>query len=282
MRKLGIGILLLILVANGCSFMPKEEENGHQVVKIKAGTYQIGHPDIENNQPRTVEIRDFSISTTETTNAQFQKFVEATGYVTDAEKKGFAKVFDPELPEWEWKLQRGAYWRYPYGPDAEGIENRMDHPVTQISGADAKAYCEWVGGRLPTIDEWEVAARAGVETAYPWGEELTLGSKHQANTWQGEGHKENKEEDGFYYTSPVKSYPPNNWGLYDVIGNVFEYCQDEIVKDFDGKIIIYSTGRGGSWWCSPHSCDFMNLLRVGQMNNNESICNQGFRVVFDE
>lgn len=272
---------IMAILFFGCKTKDAINIRGHEVVKIPTGKYMVGNDSIGNNPSQMVETRGFYISTTETTNAQFAKFIEETGYVTEAEKKGFSKVFRQNLPEWEWKLEKGAYWRFPYGPDEQGIQDRMDHPVTQISALDAKAYCKWVGGRLPTTVEWEIAARAGSRTKYPWGNELTLKGGYMANTWQGDGHRTNTVEDGYYYTASVKSFPPNDWGLYDVIGNVFEYCENDTAREFNGQKFVFNTGRGGSWWCSPTSCDYMNLLRIGEMRNTESICNQGFRVAFD-
>ena len=268
-------IILSFFLFYSCN---NRDDIGHVFIKVKGGTFALGSDSTETNFTHTITIADFEIAETETTNEQFELFVNATGYVTDAEKKGYAKVFRENLPEWEWELCKGACWKYPFGPNNDGAENKRNHPVTQISAADAKAYCEWLGARLPTLDEWEVAGRAGVKTLYPWGNSLKINDKYLANTWQGKDHKDNLKEDGFLFTSPIKSFPPNKIGLYDIIGNVFEYCSNEIKEIDENDTTIYTTGRGGSWWCSTNSCNYLNLLERGQMPFHESICNQGFRV----
>src|SRR5262249_12200398 len=156
----------------------------------------------------------------------------------------------------QWAATKGADWRHPFGPEQGGIEDKMNHPVTQISCADALAYCRWAGLRLPTLEEWEVAARAGATTRYPWGDELAPGGQPMANIWTGPDHSVNTKEDGYLYTAPVKSFPPNAWGLYDVIGNVFEYCADPGLGRDRKPDSSLTTARGGSWWCSATTCNF--------------------------
>ena len=135
--------------------------------------------------------------------------------------------------------------------------------MTQISGADAEAYSVWAGGRLPTLDEWEVAARAGALTRYPWGDQFDA---KRANVWNGATHAHNTLEDGWLYTSPVRTFPPNAWGLYDVIGNVFQYCSGLPGNHDDGDKQRFVAGRGGSWWCSAGTCNFFNLVDIGMMD----------------
>jgi formylglycine-generating enzyme required for sulfatase activity len=251
--------------------------NGHMLVTVPAGKYVLGAKDEAFNSPHTAALKAYRIADAETTNAQFAAFVKETGYVTDAEKRGFAKVFHEGMPDWQWEDVKGAYWRRPMGPDGPKAEDLAEHPVTQISGADAEAYCRWLGARLPTLDEWEAAARAGVNTRFPWGEEFERG---KANIWNGKTHKSEEPGDGFTYTSPVRTFPPNAWGLYDVIGNVFEYCAGlpELMK---GREDVLIAGRGGSWWCSAGTCSFFNLVDIGRMDRHGSISNQGFRAAFD-
>ena len=178
------------------------------------------------------------------------------------------------------KEVRGANWRQPAGPDGSKVANLPEHPVTQINGADAEAYCRWLRARLPTIDEWETAARAGAKTLYPWGEKF---SAKRANIWNGATHRTETPEDGFVYTAPVRSFPPNAWGLYDTIGNVFEYCADlpAAYQQPRAQAARLIAGRGGSWWCSANTCHFYNLVDIGRMDRRGSLSNQGFRVVFD-
>ena len=230
------------------------------------------------NPRRNARLKRFRIADAETTNEQFARFVEATGYVTDAERHGHGLVSSEGMLDWAWNNARGADWRAPFGPDGPKARDLPDHPVTQISGADAAAYCKWIGGRLPKLDEWEVAARSGSLARWPWGNQFDPG---RANVWNGTDHRHNTREDGWVYTAPVRSYAPNAWGLYDVIGNVFEYCSDlpPHYQSVDATRLI--CGRGGSWWCSAGTCDFFNLEEIGTMDRHGSLANQGFRVVFD-
>lgn len=265
--------VMLVLAANA-------DSRGDAVfVTVPAGTYTVGEVDHPRNPRRDVALAAFSVATTEVTNAQFAKFVEATQFVTDAERHGFGMTFREGMDDWEWYPTPGAYWRKPFGPDEPGIEDKPDHPVTQVSFNDAQAYCRWVGGRLPTVEEWEVAARAGTATRWPWGDEFAPEGKYRANTWQGVTHRENTMEDGHRYTAPAAQFEPNAWGLYDVIGNVFEYCVDESLRDPRG--VLLAAGRGGSWWCSTGTCDFFNLVDIGRMHPEGSLANQGFRMVRD-
>ncbi len=254
------------------------KENGHIAIPVPAGTYRVGSDASRTNPAHEVTLKSFWISEAETTNEQFTAFVLATGHVTDAEKDG-GMVFREGMDDWEWKKDATANWRHPFGKDGEGAEAMPRHPVTQISGADAEAYCRWVGGRLPTVDEWEVAARAGATTKYPWGDQFEA---RKANIWNGETHRRDTRLDGFLYTAPVKAFPPNAWGLFDVIGNVFEYgagLPHHLPPDSAARMIA---GRGGSWWCSAGTCSFYNLEEIGAMDRHGSLANQGFRVVFDE
>jgi formylglycine-generating enzyme required for sulfatase activity len=210
-----------------------------------------------NERPaHRVKVDGFWIDEHPVTNAEFQKFIEATGYVTTAERKpdweelkkqlppGTPKpadellvpgslVFTPpsqavplnNLANW-WNWTPGADWRHPRGPGStiEGLEN---HPVVQVSWDDAVAYAKWAGKRLPTEAEWEYAARGGLEgQRYSWGNEFRPKGKHMANTFQGEFPYAAKPEDGFAATSPVGSFPPNGYGLYDMAGNVWQWTAD--------------------------------------------------------
>ena len=136
----------------------------------------------------------------------------------------------------------------------------------------------WLGGRLPTVSEWEVAARAGVTTLYPWGETWI---DTRANIWNGRNHRKNSGEDGWTYTSPVGRYPANPWGLHDVVGNVFEYCSDLPLRVPRAQRSRLISGRGGSWWCSAGTCSFYNLADIGTQDIHGSLSNQGFRVAMD-
>jgi len=237
----------------------------------------VGQRDHIRNPLRKVHLQAYEIGVTEVTNAQFARFVEATGYVSDAERNGFGMTFEEGMDDWIWVPTKGASWRRPFGPDKP--EAQDDCPVTQVSSDDARAYCQWAKGRLPTVEEWEVAARAGRKRAsqpdqgetplYPWGDDWL---PRRANNWQGESHHHNTLEDGYLYLSPVAQFPPNDWGLYDVIGNVFEYCSDSTAPN-------QGVGRGGSWWCSAGTCNYYNLIDIGRMHRHGSLPNQGFRMV---
>ena len=204
-----------------------------------------------------VTVGDFWIDRTPVTNKQFRKFVNETGYVTVAELKPNADdypgalprmlkagslVFTPpkepvDLRDWSkwWKFKFGANWRRPYGPRSS-ISGLEDHPVVHIAHRDAEAYAQWAGKELPTEAEWELAARGGPDGAeFAWGSDFTPGGKHMANTWQGEFPRQNLASDGYERTSPVTAFPPNGYGLYDMIGNVWEWTTD--------------------WWSSKHAAD---------------------------
>ncbi len=198
-----------------------------------------------------VTVSAFLIDETEVTNAQFLKFVEATGYLTQAEKgltkKDFphapadqlqagASVFTPpaEQPElWEegavfqwWEFTAGANWRHPSGPDSS-IEDKMDHPVTCVTNEDAQAYAKWAGKRLPTEAEWEAAARGGLERKlFTWGDSPRVDDAWMGNTFQGTFPTKDTQLDGYGNTAPVRSFPPNAYGLYDMAGNVWEHVSD--------------------------------------------------------
>jgi hypothetical protein len=172
----------------------------------------------------------------------------------------------------------GACWRRPFGDDRFAAAAHPHNPVTQISAADAAAYCAWSHARLPTIVEWEVAARAGSTHRYPWGDTLMPHGVAMCNVWEGRSHLEDDTRDGFLYLAPVKSFPPNGWGLYDVIGNVFEYCADGVSTLHPEEASRLTTVRGGSWWCSANACHAYNLVDIGQMDRHASFANQGFRV----
>jgi formylglycine-generating enzyme required for sulfatase activity len=197
---------------------------------------------------RRAEVEDFWIDEHPVTNAEFAAFVADTGHVTLAEvapdprdypgmppemAKAGSAVFTPsdgpvrlDDPGQWWRFVFGADWRHPLGPGS-GIDGIMDHPVVQVAHADAAAYAAWAGKVLPTEAEWEFAARGGLEGApFAWGEELAPEGRLMANTWQGRFPFENLAEDGWTRTSPVGSYPPNGYGLCDMIGNVWEWTDD--------------------------------------------------------
>jgi len=229
-------------------------------IAVKAATTIIGSETTypEERPIREVVLQAYTIDTTEVTNAQFAEFVAATGYVTSAEKTqpGFDKigsaVFKPPMatqPTW-WHFIEGANWRHPEGPDSS-IDGKDTDPVVQVSHADAAAYAAWAGRRLPTEAEWEHAAKAGAETIYVWGEERVPNGKEQANTWQGAFPVQNSLTDGYGLRAPVGCFSPNSFGLYDMIGNVWEWT-DSLYQDSAGEPIY--TIKGGSFLCAENYC----------------------------
>ncbi|MBS1725250.1 MAG: SUMF1/EgtB/PvdO family nonheme iron enzyme [Armatimonadetes bacterium] len=246
-------------------------------VAIPAGTYQVGKADRLDTPVRKVTLKAFEIAVYETTNREFKQFVDATHYVTDAERLHNAMVFAPPLKEFTWLQDKTANWRYPNGKRRDGIEKLMDHPVTSISYRDALAYCTWAGVRLPTLDEWEVACRAGTNTDTFFGDDLTKIGKY-ANVWHGRDHLKADTSDGYMTTAPVGSFAPSPNGLYDMYGNVFEFCSGHLKSDKSDRTVH---ARGGSWWCSLNSCCFFNSIDIGKVDMRASFSNQGFRVARD-
>ena len=229
------------------------------MIRIPGGTFRMGsdrhYP--EEAPSHRVSVDGFWIDRTPVTNRQFRQFVRDTGYVTCAEivpdPKNYpgalphmifagSLVFAPpnhpvDLRDWSqwWSFMKGADWRHPYGPKSNigGLDN---HPVAHVAYADALAFAQWAGKDLPTEAEWEFAARGGLDGAeFAWGDDFTPGGQHRANTWQGNFPHENTCEDGFDRTSPVMSFPPNGYGVYDMIGNVWEWTLD--------------------WWSAKHEAD---------------------------
>lgn len=241
---------------------------------VRGGAYTVGKENHLLNPLRQTTVKDFYIARRETTNQEFERFVKATSYRTDAEHRHDAMVFEPGLKEFKWLEDSSAWWRYPNGLSRGGIEDRMDHPVTCISYSDILAYCQWAGVRLPSLDEWEIASRAGAATDYFFGNDHG-GISEYANIWHGRDHLKADSTDGYLYTSPVGSFAPNPWGLYDMYGNVFEFCSG---KPGNEKSTV-AHARGGSWWCSKNACSFFNSVDIGRVNIHASFSNQGFRVV---
>lgn len=303
---------------------------------IKGGTFTMGTNEDESyeyEQPaHTVSVNSFYMDETEVTNEQFKAFVDATGYVTTAEQAPDWEQLKQQLPpgapapekalapgslvfvqplvavydvsdvsQW-WKWIEGANWKQPEGAGSS-LEGRWNHPVVHVSHADALAYCRWAGKRLPTEAEWEYAARAKREqNRYAWGNDFAPHGSFMANTFQGSFPTSNTMEDGFKGTAPVKSFQPNAWGLYDMIGNVWEWTSDYYDASYFKQVASsvsdnpkgptqsndpsepYATKfvtKGGSFLCADNYCvNYRPSARQGSSFDSGS-SNIGFRCVKD-
>ena len=219
------------------------ERAAGEMVRLDGGAFLMGTDDpdgfpADGEGPiHSVTLSPFWIDVTTVTNRQFGLFVDDTAYETEAERFGWSYVFAGHLAPkalrkargraasapW-WFAVDGAFWRRPEGRGSH-VGNRQDHPVVHVSWNDARAYAAWAGKRLPTEAEWESAARGGLlQKRFPWGDELEPGGEHRCNVWQGVFPTRNTAADGFTGTAPVQSFPPNGRGLYEVAGNVWEWC----------------------------------------------------------
>jgi sulfatase modifying factor 1 len=260
------------------------------MVLINGGTFLMGTNDGMPYEapPHEVAVKSFWMDEHEVTVAEFSKFVEATGYQTDAEKFGWSGVFNPRTGEWE--TVNGADWRH---PDGAQVQAQANEPVCQVSWNDAAAYAKWANKRLPTEAEWEYAARGGlVGKRYAWGDDLRPDGKPVANWWQGHFPEKDTGEDGFKSRAPVESFPPNGYGLYDVAGNVWEWCADWYADDYyEHAERNNPTGaasgkersiRGGSWLCAENFCTNYRVAGRSHATPDSGLNNLGFRCVRDQ
>jgi formylglycine-generating enzyme required for sulfatase activity len=297
---------------------------------IPGGVFRMGSDDHypEEAPAHRVSVDSFWIDVTPVTNAQFREFVAATGHVTYAEIAPDPKdypgalphmlqagslVFTPpghevDLRDWSqwWRFTFDATWRAPYGPGSS-IEGLDEHPVVHVAYTDALAYARWAGKELATEAEWEVAARGGLEAAeFAWGDELTPGERWMANTWQGNFPHQNLAADGYERTSPVRAYAPNGYGVYDMIGNVWEWTSDwftaKHTADKEKACCIPRNPRGGraqdsydacqpniriprkvlkggSFLCAPSYCRRYRPAARHAQPIDTSTCHVGFRCV---
>lgn len=255
-------------------------------VSVPEGSFTKGADAIypEESPASLVHVAAFSIQTHEVTNRQFEQFVDATGYVTDAERSGASS--DPAggsalfvLPEaaggiGAWMLSRGATWKTPDGPGS-GIARRMMEPVRHVSLNDARAYAQWAGARLPSEEEWEYAATLGLpDPADPVSGAYDAEGKPVANTWQGLFPVKNEGTDGFMGPSPTGCFPPSRIGLFDMMGNVWEWTETPYAQGMN-------TIKGGSFLCADNFCKrYRSAARQGQETDFSSN-HIGFRIVKD-
>lgn len=298
------------------------------MIDLAGGVFVMGSNDHypEERPAHKARVAPFRIDRYPVTNREFARFVRDTGYVTAAERPADPADYpgaDPALlvpssvvfvqpahpvdlsntHNW-WHYVAGADWRHPRGP-ASSLQGLDDHPVVHVNVADALAYAQWMDKDLPTEAEWEFAARGGQESGeFAWGDSLVPGGRHQANTWQGEFPWQSLDEDGHRWTSPVGSFPPNGYGLYDMIGNVWEWTSDWYQQHDqlqskpccaidnprggaregshdprDRSAIPRRVMKGGSHLCAPNYCRrYRPAARMAQPIDT-STCHLGFRCV---
>jgi formylglycine-generating enzyme required for sulfatase activity len=284
------------------------------MVRLEGGEFtmgtdsDVGFPQDGEGPAREVTVDPFYIDKFAVTNAQFAEFVQETGYTTDAERFGWSFVFEDFVDEVDreyvmervqaapwWVAVEGATWLRPEGPSSNVLaEDRLKEPVTQVSWRDAQAYAEWAGKRLPTEAEWEYAAHGGLhQRTYPWGDELTPDGEHRCNIWQGDFPEHNTGDDGYLGPAPVNEFEPNGHGLYNVSGNVWEWCGDWFSADYhttDAYDQNNPTGpkdsdqrvmRGGSYLCHDSWCNRYRVAARSKNTPDSSTGNIGFRCVVD-
>ena len=324
------------LSADGNAQQP-QSQHGSRIIEPFAKTNMVLIPEstfwmgcAEGSLPdalplHQVHLKAFWIDKTEVTNEQFARFVQETAYKTVAERKPDPKEF-PGVPDdkliagslvftppkhpvskrshyaW-WRYVPGACWNHPEGPNSD-IANRMNHPVVHVAFEDAEAYAKWAKKRLPTEAEFECAARAGLDRKkFSWGDEYKPGGKWQANIWQGVFPYENTAEDGFVGTAPVASFPANAYGLYDMTGNVWEWCSDWYRPDYYRSLpkdLVVDNPKGpqdsfdpvepgerkrvqcgGSFLCTDQYCVRYLAGARGKGEISSGCSNVGFRCVKD-
>jgi formylglycine-generating enzyme required for sulfatase activity len=289
-----------------------------ELVDLPGGAFSMGSTSFypEEAPMHTATVTAVAVERHPVTNAQFAEFVADTGYVTVAEHPIDAGlypgavaddlapgslVFTPtagpvNLADWRqwWRWVPGAHWRHPGGPDSD-LAGKADHPVVQVAYPDAAAYARWARRRLPSEAEWEFAARAGTTTSYPWGEQPAPDGRLMANTWQGRFPYRNDGADGWAGTSPVGAFPPNGFGLLDMIGNVWEWTATRFFAhhrpDQPPKSCcappapadpqISQTLKGGSHLCAPEYCHRYRPAARSPQSQDTATTHIGFRCVVE-
>ncbi|WP_072360071.1 formylglycine-generating enzyme family protein [Chitinophaga sancti] len=319
-------------ISSNDSVLATTTDTANHMILIPGGTFIMGASDADarqDEQPRhSVTVDSFWIDEHEVTNAEFARFVEATGYVTTAEKPISKEEFMQQLPpgspepdssmllpgalvftppnhavplddisQW-WTFTLGASWKHPQGPGSE-ISGKENLPVVQVSWDDAQAYARWAGKRLPTEAEWEFAARGGLnDQPYTWGSDPVTSGQPKANTWSGNFPYQNTGIDGFTGLAPVRSFPANGYGLYDMAGNVWEWVADWYDVDYykhadhthnpkgpgkgndpDDPAVAKHTIRGGSFMCTDQYCSGYRVTARMKSSPESGLENLGFRCV---
>ena len=268
-------------------------------VPIEGGSFDMGDTGFYADEGPIIRlsVEPFRIDAYEVTNRQFRNFVAATGYVTSAERmveSGWPSNGSAVFDATQWRFVEGANWRHPEGPQSS-IEGRDNDPVVQVSLEDAQAYADWVGRALPSEAEWEYAARGGLKgKPFAWGDVFTPGGVYMANTWQGIFPEEDAGEDGHMGRAEVGCFAANGYGLYDMIGNVWEWTKDPYYPDkrFEPPEGVKSTGfdpqqpdvpvaviKGGSFLCSPDFCGRYRPAARHAQNTGLGTNHIGFRTV---
>ncbi len=275
------------------------------MILIPGGRFLMGADDGEGEPAdgegpvREVMLRPFYMDCTAVTNRAFKRFVNASGYVTTAEHEGWSFVFAGLLPTdlsptrgvteapW-WRQVEGATWCCPEGPHSN-IDARLDHPVLHVSWHDAVAYATWAGKRLPTEAEWECAARGGrMGQRFPWGDDLTPKGRHHMNIWQGMFPSYNSVDDGHLGTAPAHAFFPNDYGLYNMTGNTWEWCADWFSPHHPPGPLLAPQGpptgtmrviRGGSYLCHASYCNRYRVSARSRSTPVSSTGHLGFRCV---
>ncbi len=270
-------------------------------VKLKSGRFRMGakrscQKDDGEEPVRTISVSSFAITAFAVSNAQFRDFVKDTGHKTSAESFGWSFVFSTkdaslDVPGSWWSKIDGACWHKPAGPGSS-LSGLDDHPVTHVSWHDAQAYARWAGGRLPTEAEWEFAGRGGLDQkTYPWGNASPIDS-FRCNIWRGAFPHENTAADGYSGTCPVGAFKPNRYGLYNMVGNVWEWTADWFSRDYHALSGIqndpqgppYGEGKtlkGGSYLCHKSYCARYRLSARSASAPDMTTGHIGFRVAFD-
>ncbi len=257
------------------------------LIELPGGLFTMGESSSwtypgDGEEPRSATVAQFGISATAVTNREFGEFVAATRYATDAERFGWSFVFGGLLPDdfpdthgaaaapW-WRQVHGAKWDHPEGPHSD-VDERAEHPVVHVSWNDATAFATWAGGRLPTEPEWEYASRGGTTSTFPWGDELEPHGGHRMNVFQGDFPSHNTAADEWVGACPVTTYAPNAFGLYNTVGNVWEWTADWF--DAPRTLVL----KGGSYLCHASYCRRYRPAARMSSTADSSAGNIGFRI----